>query len=96
MEIRQAFGGYTVRGEQVTGTEVLEELPELRKRVGSDYGTLCKGDFSVEGYGTCTLLLDPRDEEYLLVHTQDKTYIFSFRGEQDAGALARALYPAGA
>ena len=96
LEIRQAFGGYTVRGEQVTGTEVLEELPELRKRVGSDYGTLCKGDFSVEGYGTCTLLLDPRDEEFLVVHTQDKTYIFSFRGEQDAGALARMLYPAGA
>jgi len=67
---------------------LLEELPPSARLWGTGLPNLLKGSFSVEGYGTCTLCLDPTQPPFLLIKTTDKTYLF---GIENATALLTEL-----
>ena len=68
---------YTVELEDILSAEVLDELPRAGKDIGTNLGTLLKGQFRVDGYGTCELCLNPQEERFLVIRTEDETYIFS-------------------
>ena len=89
--IKQNGTTYAIAAEDVVRAEVLEELPGLKKRMGSNFSALYKGSYEAKGIGRCEVLLDPGDDAFLLVETEEKTYIFSFRGEADPAALAETL-----
>jgi len=89
--VQQGMSTYAIETEDVTHVEVLDDLPEASKRWGSNFSHLYKGSFKVEGHGTCEVLLDPTDDEFLLIEADGETYVFSFRGEEDVAALAEQL-----
>ena len=68
---------YTVDLEDILSAEVLDELPRTGKDIGTNMDTLLKGQFRVDGYGTCKLCLNPKEDQFLVIVTEDRTYIFS-------------------
>ena len=78
---------YAVLLDDVTEAKILPQLPRTWKQSGSSMPNLCKGRFTVEGYGTCRVCLDPNAEAFLLLQTQDDTWIFS----SDEAALQQIL-----
>lgn len=89
VEVQHNRREYTVLLAEVTQAQVLEELPETWKQSGTNLPTLYKGRFTVEGYGTCRLCLDPGDESFLLLQTEDETWIFSGEDAQLQQILAQ-------
>ena len=71
---------YEVRLEDVIKAELLTELPKTWKQSGSNMPNLYKGRFTVDGYGTCRVCLDPNAESFLLLRTENDIWLFS--GEQ--------------
>lgn len=84
---------YTVEKSDVQNVSVLEDLPDCSKQMGTNSPTLYKGTFRVDGYASCEVLLDPTDDDFLLIQTDRKTYIFSFRGKENVSALDESMQP---
>jgi len=76
---------YTIDLDTITDVQVLETLPTASRTWGTGLPNLLKGSFVVDGYGSCTLCLDPTDPPFLLIDTTHETYILD-------SALAEALY----
>ncbi len=72
---------YTVELEEILSAEILDELPRAGKDIGTNMETLLKGQFRVDGYGTCKLCLNPQEDRFLVIVTADETYIFSPQDE---------------
>lgn len=72
---------YTVELDEILSAEILDELPRTGKDIGTNMDTLLKGQFRVDGYGTCKLCLNPQEDRFLVIVTADETYIFSPQDE---------------
>ena len=72
---------YTVELDEILSAEILDELPRTGKDIGTNMDTLLKGQFRVDGYGTCKLCLNPQEDQFLVIVTADETYIFSPQDE---------------
>jgi len=68
---------YEVLREDITEVGLLEELPPSTRMWGTGTDRLLKGRFSVEGYGTATFCLDPKNPPFLVLKTAENTYFFS-------------------
>ncbi len=60
---------------EIEEAQILYELPALRRIWGSSTGEWSKGKFRVEGYGDCTLYLQSQEGPFLLLRTEDTTYL---------------------
>lgn len=83
LTVSQALTTYRVDLDQVTGAELLEELPACRRVAGTGLENLLKGSFTVEGYGSAKLCLNPNEPPFLVLETEAQTYFFGFDGVQD-------------
>lgn len=81
---------YNIPLEDVETVELLEKLPPSVRTWGTGMPGLLKGSFSVEGYGNCTLCLNPQDPPFLVIKTVNRTYIL---GTDQAEALYEQLKP---
>ncbi|ABX40465.1 hypothetical protein Cphy_0075 [Lachnoclostridium phytofermentans ISDg] len=68
---------YKIPLDEIIEIEYLTSLPRTSKNVGTGLDNLYKGDFSVKGYGSCEVFLNPETEAFLVLHTKEETYIFS-------------------
>ena len=68
---------YVIDLDEMQSVSVIDELPGTRKDIGTNMETLFRGQFQVEGYGTCPLCLNPQAEEFVVIKTETDTYIFS-------------------
>lgn len=68
---------YKIPLNDITELEYLTTLPRTSKNIGTGMDNLYKGDFSVKGYGSCEVCLNPETEAFLVLHTEEETYIFS-------------------
>ncbi|MBQ8814584.1 MAG: hypothetical protein IJZ85_08830 [Lachnospiraceae bacterium] len=68
---------YVIELEDIQSVEHIDELPPTRKDIGTNMDTLLKGQFRVDGYGVCQMLLNPEDDAFVVVTTEEDTYIFS-------------------
>ncbi|MBQ2764182.1 MAG: hypothetical protein IJF43_04000 [Firmicutes bacterium] len=75
---------YIVAYDDVTEVALLREMPDSSRSAGYESERLKKGKFTVEGYGSCTICVDARDEVILVLKTADRTYLFSFDTEAEA------------
>jgi hypothetical protein len=89
IEVQHNRREYTIPLEEVTQAQVLEKLPEAWKQSGTNLPNLYKGRFTVEGYGTCNLCLDPNGDSFLLLQAGDDTWIFSGEETQLQQILAQ-------
>ncbi|MBR0026829.1 MAG: hypothetical protein IJP37_06695 [Clostridia bacterium] len=62
---------------EITAVTLLPELPSTRRVAGSGMEHLLKGTFDVDGYGRCTLHLDPTAPPYLAVCTKETTHLIN-------------------
>lgn len=85
----QAFTTYQIPLDQVKEATLLEELPSARRIVGSGMKNLLKGSFSVEEYGKATLCLNPMDPPFLVLKTEEDTYIL---GGGDTESLYQSIW----
>lgn len=72
---------YVISLDEITSVNVIDELPPAHKDVGTGMDTLLKGQFRVDGFGVCQLLLNPQADEFVVVTTDEETYIFSVEPE---------------
>lgn len=68
---------YRIPLEEIIELEYMTTLPRTSKNIGTGMDKLYKGDFSVKGYGSCEVCLNPETEAFLVLHTEEETYIFS-------------------
>lgn len=78
----QAGDQYTVALDAVTEAELLPQLPAMARVWGTGLPDLEKGRYSVEGYGSCIVCLKPSEPPFLLLRTENETYLFSGDGAQ--------------
>lgn len=83
LTVSQALSTYRVDLDQVTGTDLLEALPACRRVAGTGLDNLLKGGFTVEGYGSAKLCLNPNEPPFLVLETAEQTYFFGFDGVED-------------
>ena len=74
---RHGSSVYEVLIDDIVDAELLEELPPSTRMWGTGMARLLKGKFSVEGYGTATFCLDPKNPPFLVLKTAENTYFFS-------------------
>lgn len=74
---------YKIKTGDIQSVEILSSLPEVERIAGTGMETLNKGKFSVEGYGTCSLCLNPENQVFLVIKTSEKTYLFSDVADSD-------------
>ena len=83
------MGRYQIDLDDVQEISVLEELPSgMRRAMGTGTDILLQGKFSADRYGEIEVNLDPRQGPYLLIITDDKTYLFGTRD----GSGVREIY----
>ena len=76
---------YKVVLEDIRETELLEKLPDdLQRRWGTGMDTLLEGKFRSGMTGDVTVLLDPGKGPFILIRTEDKTYLFGVREQGEA------------
>lgn len=56
---------------------LLETLPRAWRTNGTGMDTLLEGHFTVDGYGACRLCLNPRAAPFIVLVTEDGTYLFN-------------------
>jgi len=88
--VRQIGEKYRIPLEDLESAELLEELPDASRTWGTGLPNLLKGSFVVDGYGRCTLCLDPTDPPFLVLKTDGPTYIL---GGDELTALYEQLQP---
>lgn len=78
----------------IESAEVLEDLPPIRRSVGTAMSTACTGTWRCDEWGTFTCCIDPRTGPWLLLRTVDGE-VFLFGGG-DSGAVETAAALLGA
>jgi uncharacterized membrane protein len=73
---------YVVDYDEIISTDILEELPPMTRVGGTGLDNLCKGRFRADEYGICRLCLNPQSDSFLVVKTEEATYIFSPGAEE--------------
>lgn len=63
--------------DDINNADLLYELPGLSRLNGTGMDTIDKGKFSVEGYGVCQICIDPGADTFLVMETDEKTYMIS-------------------
>ena len=66
---------YRIPLDEIEAVELLEQLPPATRTWGTGMPSLLKGSFFVEGYGNCTLCLNPKEPPFLLIDTIHETYL---------------------
>lgn len=77
---------YEIDGSDIASVKLLEELPEISRKNGTGMNNLAKGRYRISGYGTGFLCLNPQNETFLLVETDQGT-VYLFSDETDEGTL---------
>ena len=77
---------FSVPLEEVRSAELLAALPKYSRTVGTGMSSLCEGSFQVKGYGGCRVTFDPRQASFIILKTEDATYIFNLESPQETKA----------
>lgn len=81
---------YEIPLEEIQRAELLEELPAIRRVAGTAMDTVDKGRWRCEAYGSLTVCLDPRTGPWLLVETEETTWLVG-AGDGTSGETYTAL-----
>ena len=75
---------YEIPLDDISSLELLDDLPSSRRVAGTGMDTLCEGRFDVEGYENVRISLDPQQDCYIAVLTDEGlTRIFNLMSEAE-------------
>lgn len=83
---------YEIKTEEITDVVLLEQLPELSRKNGTGLPNLSKGRFRTDDRENRWLCLDPRNQLFLQVTTEEgNVYLFSDRTDEGTEKIWREL-----
>ena len=83
---------YELPINELKNVELVEELPELTKSVGSAIDNVVKGKYIVRGTGErCRLFLNPKNEVFIKLEYEDMVYYLSGVNKEETMAVYNAL-----
>ena len=78
---------------EIDDIHLSDTIPEIGRKVnGAGLGDTKKGDFEVDGLGTCRLFIHSANGPYLLFNTNSGYVIMNFEDTQKTEALFAELY----
>ena len=82
---------YEILAENVLHIELLEELPTVTRTAGTGMPEFLGGNFSSKEYGKLKLCLNPTAPPFVLVETEDTTYLLGTNEPAQTEAIYNAL-----
>ena len=83
---------YEIPLEDIISYELLTELPKISRTAGTGLDNVAKGIFSVKGIDTsCRLCLYPDAELFLLIETEEQTYLFGMENTRQMQQIYHTL-----
>lgn len=89
--IKGGMHEYTIQTEDVINVELLEKLPAITRTAGTGLPELLGGDFSSREYGKLKVCLDPTAPPFVLVETEERTYLLGTKDEAQTTTIYEAL-----
>lgn len=81
---------YVIEKEDVVSVELLDSLPKASRTNGTSMTNIAKGTYSVTGYGSCRLCLNPNVKPYVVLATLERAYIFGGETPEETMAFFNA------
>ena len=69
----------------------LDKLPSNSKVIGTDMDNLQRGIYNVEGFGECRMNVNPQNQAFILIQTEDGCYIFSADKDEKTSEVYQQL-----
>jgi len=82
---------YTIETVDVVGVQLLEELPAISRTGGTGLPEFLGGNFASKEYGKLKVCLNPTAPPFVLVETEEQTYLLGTKDEQQTMAIYEAL-----
>lgn len=83
---------YEIPFDDIIDCYLLTELPRTSRNFGSGMENVYKGNFSVKGIANnCQVCLNPNVDLFLVIQTEERTYLFSMSDVDDSDEL-REIY----
>lgn len=73
---------FSVSYEDIRSAQLISGLPEYSSLSDSAIDSLCEGIYKVDGFGSCKVSFDPDNPPYLVLKTDDMTYIFNLESPE--------------
>jgi uncharacterized membrane protein len=82
---------YKINFSDIRSVTLINDLPSGSKNMGSAMDSVDKGSFRLGGMGSCRLCLDPRTAPFLVIKTEDATYVFGSHDSSETKAVYDTL-----
>lgn len=82
---------YTIKADEVTGIELLEELPTITRTAGTGMPEFLGGNFASKEHGRLKVCLNPTAPPFVLVETAEHTYLLGTNDEVQTQNIFQAL-----
>lgn len=82
---------YEIPKTEISEISCMEELPKMSKSVGTAMDNLRKGTFYISEEGNCKVFLNPQNELFLRVETEEMIYYLGGRTDEETKAVFEAL-----
>ena len=76
--VRQLWKECEIPLDDVIDSTILEKRPSMGRIVGSSIGSLCKGRYNVDGFGTCRVYIQDPEGPYLMIFTDNGKYLLEW------------------
>lgn len=90
-KIEAAGDSSTFYLDEITGVELLDELPDMSKETGYDGTVYYIGSFNVSGYGNCDTYVCLKTDMAVVVKTKDRIYVFNDETEDGTRQMYESL-----
>ncbi len=91
LQVQQTGLEYEIPLGDIQKIELLDTLPACTKLVGSNFSTLYKGKFNLQGMGSANLCLDPTAGPYLFIDTGTALYLLGASQEGETARIYEVL-----
>ena len=79
--VRQLWKECEIPLDDIIDSTILENRPSMGRIVGSSIGSLCKGRYNVDGFGTCRVYIQDPEGPYLMIFTDSGKYLLEWSEE---------------
>lgn len=87
----QTRTNYTIDVDTMQFIMFLDKLPSNSKVIGTDMDNLQRGIYNVEGFGECRMNVNPQNQAFILIQTEDGCYIFSADKDEKTSKVYQQL-----
>ena len=83
---------YSILLDDIEETELLTELPKIRKNHGTNTDYLLEGNFRIRGEGvSCKVFCNPQNTLFIRLETEDEIYLFSGFDDEETRLVYEAI-----